>query len=194
MIRRSIKIQSAIGLVILLSLSVQTVFLNENVWALSPSVRGAISIVGNWNSHFAYELKSVTKCEIGDANIVFVNDSSTPIEITRIRVLHTHNVYLTTTSELMSFRPHSTTGEIAPNFRFAELKNGFDIRDAIKARVSPFKSAKVWSLLIARISVRRDVLENWAIEGLKISYVFKGRHMSKIFPQMIRLPVIKSCT
>jgi hypothetical protein len=182
-----------VACLLVIGLSVGTSALVSSASASGATQSQVLKAAGPFMTAFSYSLTSLPTCEVGDGSIVLVSDAHKPIRILAVRVrtplaLRTHD-----TVQLVTFRPGSTTGEIAPSFQLTGLSNGRVLGDAVGQVLEPTSMSHRWYGFIVRVHLTSNALSEWEIRGLDITYLLRDKTHHVYFAQSIRLPRTSGC-
>lgn len=166
---------------------------NAYAFRFSTSNRIGLHVVGAWNSTYSYRLDTLNSCSVGDANLAFVNQATTPVSITGIRVILPKTVRAHVDTRLLAFRPHETTGEVAPSFSLKEMASGRNVTARQEQMIDPYRKSKTWYFIVFRIKVTSPISDSWVIRGARVSYKVSGLTKTLVLRQRLVLPPQSKC-
>ena len=157
------------------------------------STRAPLVGVGRWNVGYTYRLSSLRSCEVGDANLAFVNWSEQPVRITSVTINANAALRATVSSSLVARKPGSTTGEVAASLRVPVVTSANVSRPAIRSEVKPYSKSRAWNFLVLRVRLHSDVAGPWTIRGADVIYAVGSRHYALHLDQNLVLPAVTGC-
>lgn len=145
---------------------------------------------------YAYKLKLIKSCEVGDGLAVVKNVGATPLRITAITVLYGDGAradQANTTYELISLRRGTNEGQLGSSFDLTELKSGLALGSAIGGLVQPIsKSGRSYDI-VAKVLVTAIHTTPWKITGLEVSYRVGSSSYTTVLAQSITLSSTPFC-
>ncbi len=149
--------------------------------------------VGRWNLGYTYRLSSLETCQVGDANLAFVNASPRAVRITSVTITTDAALRATVSSSLVERHPGSTTGEVAASFRVPVVTTTAVSRSASGSVVKPYSESHVWNFLVIRIRLHSDVAGPWKIRGADVAYAVGSHRYTLHLSQDLVLPAVNGC-
>ena len=149
--------------------------------------------VGQWNSGYTYRLSSLGTCEVGDANLAFVNTSKRSVRITSVTINANAAFKATVSSSLVARKPGSTTGEVAASLHVPVVTSKNVTRPAIGSAVEPYSKSRAWNFLVLRVRLHSKVAGPWTIRGADVTYASGSHHYVLHLDQSLVLPSASGC-
>ncbi len=148
------------------------------------------------SANYAYKLKLIKSCEVGDGLAVVKNVGAAPLRITSIAVLYGDGARAdeaNTTYELISVRRGTNEGQLGSSFDLTELKSGVALGNAIGGLVQPIsKSGRSYDI-VAKVLVIAIHTTPWTITGLEVSYRVGSSSYTTVLAQSITLSSTPDC-
>lgn len=162
----------------------------------SPSAaaaRAPLVSVGRWNVGYTYRLWSLATCDVGDANLAFVNSSRRSVRIASVTINTSAALSATVSSTLVARTPGSTTGEVAASLRVPVVTSASVSRPARGSEVQPYAKSRVWNFLVLRVRLHSPVAGPWSIRGADVAYSVGTHHYELHLIQDVVLPAARGC-
>jgi hypothetical protein len=166
--------------------------------AFGVSAATAVSVLryASSGANYAYKLKLMKSCEVGDGLAVVKNVGATPLRLTSIAVLYGDGAranQANTTYELISLRRGTSEGQLGSSFDLTGLHSGVALGNAVGSLVQPIaKSGRSYDI-VAKVLVIADHTTPWKITGLRVSYDVGSSSYTTELAQSITVSSTPAC-
>jgi hypothetical protein len=165
--------------------------------AASAATANSVLRYASGGARYAYTLKMIKSCEVGDGLAVVKNVGTTPLRITSIAVLYGDGArasQASTTYELISLRRGTSEGQLAANFDLTGLDGGVAMGNAIGGVVQPISTSGRSYDIVAKVLVVVDHTTPWKITGLRVAYDVGSAHFTTVLTQSVTLSPTPVCS
>lgn len=170
--------------------------------SMSAAVAGASTAgflrYASSSATYAYKLKLVKTCEVGDGLAVVKNVGTVPLRLTSLTVLYGGGAradQARTTFSLISLRRGTSEGQLGASFDLGltGVDGGSDLGRATGQTLQPIRSSGRSYDLVADILVLNNHPKPWKIDGLRVTYAMAGHTYSTVLAQSITLTPTLVC-
>jgi hypothetical protein len=159
------------------------------------SAASALRYASN-GANYAYTLKLVKTCEVGDGLAVVKNVGATPLRLTSIAVLYGDGAradQASTTYELISMRRGTSEGQLGATFDLTGLYGGVAMGNAVGGVVQPISTSGRSYDIVAKVLVIANHHKSWKITGLRVTYDVGSSAYTTVLAQSITLSSTSVC-
>jgi hypothetical protein len=145
---------------------------------------------------YAYTLKLVKTCEVGDGLAIVKNVGLTPLRLTSIAVLYGDGANANQAKvsfELVSLRRGTSEGQLGATFDLTSTKGAVDIGNAIGGVVQPISTSGRSYDLVVKVLAIVDHAKRWKIVGLRVAYDVGAHSYTTVLAQSITLSPTPGC-